>query len=149
MGRGKFYMKICGNSRAVSTWERGSSTGGGGGGGGGADNNWNSPILTMQSLQLDSVVILLFLFNISSISRIVFIVLTSKFVVEIQNLIYLSEYLYNLEPYGSNIAIYIIILYSNIGIFWPWLGQVLSCGYIAFYYLPIHVLFANHWLFWT
>jgi hypothetical protein len=75
---------------------------------GGADNNWNSPILTMQSLQLDSVMILLFLFNISSISRIVFIVLTSKFVVEIQNLIYLYEDLYNLEPYGSNIAIYII-----------------------------------------
>ena len=39
-----------------------------------------------------SVMILLFLFNISSISRIVFIVLTSKFVVEIQNLIYLSRF---------------------------------------------------------
>jgi hypothetical protein len=53
--------------------------------------------------------ILLFLFNISSISRIVFIVLTSKFVVKIQNLIYLQD-LYNLEPYGSNIAIYRYIL---------------------------------------
>ena len=63
--------------------------------------------------------ILLFLFNISSISRIVFIVLTSKFVVEIQNL-FICQDLYNLEPYGSNIAIC-----SNIGIFLPWLGQVL------------------------
>jgi hypothetical protein len=29
--RGKFYMKICGNSRGVPTWERGSSLNRGGG----------------------------------------------------------------------------------------------------------------------
>ena len=45
---------------------------------------------------------------------IVFIVFTSKFVVEIQNLIYLLRFVkYNLEPYGSNIAIYRICLYFH------------------------------------
>ena len=66
-----------------------------------------------------SVTILLLLF-------VVFIVLlTSKFVVEIQNLIYLSRFGYNLELCGSNIGfVYIFILTLAIGIkllrlLWP------------------------------